>query len=56
MPSEKPDSMDDPVVKKAIDILQGTAAPARKRRRSGAWQGRAGVCSRAMSRNKERDF
>ena len=30
VPSEKPVSVDDPVVKKAIDILQGTAAPARK--------------------------
>jgi carboxyl-terminal processing protease len=30
VPSEKPVSVDDPVVKKAIDILQGSAAPARK--------------------------
>jgi carboxyl-terminal processing protease len=30
VPSEKPVSVDDPVVKKALDILQGTAAPARK--------------------------
>jgi carboxyl-terminal processing protease len=30
VPSEKPVSVDDPVVKKAIDILQGTVAPARK--------------------------
>ena len=30
VPSEKPVSVDDPVVKRAIDILQGTAAPARK--------------------------
>ena len=30
VPSEKPVSVDDPVVKKAIDILQGSPAPARK--------------------------
>jgi carboxyl-terminal processing protease len=30
VPSEKPVSVDDPVVKKAIDILEGSAAPTRK--------------------------
>jgi carboxyl-terminal processing protease len=30
VPSEKPVSVDDPVIKKAIDILQGSAGPARK--------------------------
>ena len=30
VPSEKPVSVDDPAIKKAIDILQGSAGPARK--------------------------
>jgi carboxyl-terminal processing protease len=30
VPSEKPVSVDDPVIKKAMDILQGSAGPARK--------------------------
>jgi hypothetical protein len=30
VPSEKPVSVDDPVIKKAIEVLQGTATSARK--------------------------